>query len=62
MLERVYAGVHPCAFCPTKYTSFCDACSEFFQAAIMEEDFSVDFLLNRDMSSTEFSGIVPISH
>jgi hypothetical protein len=62
MLNRLYAGIHPCAFCPIKNTIPCKYCSEQFQSAVLEEDVSEVFLIERDMSITEFSGITPFFH
>jgi hypothetical protein len=60
--DKLYSGVHPCAFCTTKGTASCKYCSEQYQSAIVEEDVSEAFLIERDMSITEFSGITPLFH
>jgi len=62
MPSRLYVGIHPCAFCAIKNTMPCRYCSEQFQTAIVEEDVSETFLVERDMASTEFSGIAPLFH
>jgi hypothetical protein len=62
MTDVIYSGVHPCAFCTIKNTAPCRLCSEQFQMAVLEDDVSEDFLIDRDMSLTEFSGIIPPTH
>lgn len=62
MSHRVIWGGHPCAFCLNKDNLSCSSCAEQFQAAFMEEDVSDDFLIAREMSYTEFSGVIFIQH
>ena len=55
-------GVHPCAFCLSKHTVFCDECAERYQMVILLEDDSEIFLTERDMALQSPSSYFPPAH
>jgi hypothetical protein len=46
------AKMHPCAFCLSKNTAFCDECGERYHLVVLLEDDNENFLVARDMAHT----------